>query len=373
MRTVLMTLLTVTAASLSLAGFQAYAIDPLTPNYDYAPMSPNQMQFSAVTQYFSSTANYDDQGGAFEQLDDEHSFSEINTRLRGSYDIAPVWRLTTGARINFVTSQDENEVRTNSELNEVSLGLVYAPVYTLSQRLYLEARGVLALNTIDPVAGDDAINGEAANQALIGARYGYLFSRFELLGSLHYQFLTEGRSARIPYSAGARLMFSDFSVFGSVFGFFSNTFDEFSDNPKERTDVTDRLNAGSLRYYAVDPSLLNSQISFDVALSKKANLMIGVTKTLNGLNAAEGIGIVAGLEFRWGGADINTNRTDIKRARAKRRRGGRVDPDSDFELKEERYDEGLFKPKPKKRKRRRRRRRPIDIDDAIDSTIDDLE
>jgi hypothetical protein len=355
--------------ALGLFASSALAIDPLTPNYDFGPMAPNQMQFSAVTHYFNSTANYDDQGGAFEQLDDEHSFSEVNTRIRASYDIGAVWRLKAGTRINYVTAQDDEDIRTNSELNEVFLGLVYAPVYSLSHRLYLEASGVMALNQIDPDAGDDSITGEGANQALVGARYGYLFGRFEVLGSVHYQYMTDGRSARIPYSAGARLTLGDITIFGSVFGFFSNSFDEFTETPEERTDITDRVNAGSLRYYAVDPSLLNSQLSLDIAVSRQASITLGATKTLNGLNAAEGFGVVAGLEFRWGGADISADKTDIKRARAKRRRGGRIDPESDFELKEERYDEGLFKPKTKKR----RRRRPIDVDKAIDSTIDDLE
>jgi len=350
----------------------AFAQDPTNVYFDFAPFSPDQAQFAADLQYFQSSANYDDSGGAFEDLPGDNSFSELNSRLRASYDIAPLWRLLAGARVASVTSEDDTDSRTNSELNEIQLELVFAPVYQLSHRVYHEAIGTAALNEVT-VDTDAAITGEATNRFRVGARYAYLLGSFELLTSIAFDYLDDGRSSRAPYSAGAKWHLGEWSIYGGVQGFLSVTNDQFSETPQERSAITDRVNGGSFRYYSIDPSLLETQAHVDWMLSETVNLSLGVTKTLNGTNSAEGFGVLGGLAFRWGGTDDSLNKGErVRKKRMKRRRGRRYNPDEDFELREEQYDESLFQRK-KKNKKRRRRRQPIDVDGAIDSTIEDLE
>lgn len=362
--------------AISLLTPSSFGQDSTTTFFDFAPFNPDQVQFSADLLYFQSTANYDDSGGSFEALDDGHSFSEINMRLRGSYDIAPLWRVVGGARVNSVTTEDDVDSRTNSELNEVQLGLVFAPVYQLTQRIYLEAFGTAALNSVETNT-DNAITGEGANRFRVGARYAYLLGSLEFLSSLHFDYLDDGRSSRLPYAVGAKWHLNNLGIYGGVQGFFSATNDEFSETPQQRNIVTDRVNGGSFRYYGIDPALLETQAHVDWMMSEGVNLSLGISKTLNGTNAAEGFGVIAGLAFRWGGTDDSVKKKgSVRKRRIRRRRGGRLELDEDFELREEQYDEELFEKrqrKNRKKKRRRKKRRPIDVDGAIESTIEDLE
>jgi hypothetical protein len=59
---------------------------------------------------------------------------------------------------------------------------------------------------------------------------------------------------------GAQLHLGSLKIIGSLFGTQTVVDDDWTDTPNRRTAVTNRVNGGSNRYGALNPSLIDSQL-----------------------------------------------------------------------------------------------------------------
>jgi hypothetical protein len=240
-----------------------------------------------------------------------------------------------------------------------------APIYTLNSRLYLEGIGTFAVESYDE-STDEALTGEGAHNLKAGAKYSLLLGPVELFSTLHLQWYLDDRAKRLPWRVGAQLHLGSFKIHGSVFGFQSIVDDEWTETPNRRAVVLNRVNGGSARYGALNPSLLDSQLGLGWHPYHDIRFEIGATKTLNGENAAEGLGAYLGFSMYWGGEDTDLSERKKSQRQLLRKK---LAPEDRFKTKQESYDESLFDDGRQKRKTRP----SVDVDKAIEQTVEELE
>jgi hypothetical protein len=231
----------------------------------------------------------------------------------------------------------------------------------------LEFISTFALNTFKDTT-DDVISGEGAHNVYAGAKFSQSLSIIELFTTLHVQWYSDGRSTRLPWRVGSVLHWGSLKLLGSVFGFQSILDDESTDTPTDRTNVTNRVNGGSLRYYAVNPSVVDTQVGVAWQPYHDLYFELGMTKTINGDSFSEGLGAYLAASLYWGGDDGDTN-DSRKRQRKLLRKKQR--PEQRFETKQEAYDEALFNDR--RLERKGRRKKAIDIDNAIDDAVKEFD
>lgn len=341
---------------------------PSIYGYDFAPISPGRFHLSPNVYYFKSEANYDSSGGSYDDLPNGGYYQNISGNLNTAYDMNSHWRVLAGLRLAHATSDDGTFQRTASELNEITLGFLLTPYYAVSTRVYLELIGTIALNTFDDTT-DEVITGEGTHNVMAGAKVSQMLSSLELFASLHLQYFSDGRSARIPWRIGSTLHLGALKLIGSLFGYQSVVDDELTDTPAQRTQVTTRVNGASQRYYSVNPSLLDTQAGIAFQPFPDLQMELGATKTLNGESAAEGLGAYLAVTMYWGGDDGDTAHYRKRRRKILRQK---PKPEERFETKQEDYDEELFR-NDRLKKRQKRRRQAIDVDRAIEDAVLEFE
>ena len=99
----------------------------------------------------------------------------------------------------------------------------------------------------------------------------------------------------LPYGIGHQFLFSRLSIGAELDGYTSLT----SDDSSTKSTVTDRVNAGSLKYYSANPSLMILEGNFKYRYSPTVNFSGGVGTTVAGANTAYGHHLYAGVEFSW--------------------------------------------------------------------------
>ncbi len=271
-------------------------------------------------------------------------------------------------RLAHATSDDGTFQRTASELNEVTFGFMVTPYYAVNTKVYLELMGTVALNTFDDTT-DEVITGEGTHSALTGTKISHMLSFFEIFGSLHLQYFSDGRSARTPWRVGSTVHLGTLKLIGSIFGYQSITDDKSTDTPTDRTNVTSRVNGSSQRYYSINPSLLDTQAGIGFQPFPDLQVELGATKTINGESTAEGLGAYLSVTMYWGGDDGDTASFRKQRRKILRQK---PQPEDRFETKQEDYDEELFNDK-KFKKRKQRRQKAIDVDKAIEDAVLEFE
>lgn len=354
--------------SFALALPNASATDhgPALPSHEFAPLSPGRVHFSTILDYFKSTANYDSEGGGYEDLPNSGSYSNIQTTADVAFDLNARFRLLGALQISRATSSDGNFERTNFALNEGSVGVLVAPLYSLTSRLYLEGIGTFAVESYDE-STDEALTGEGAHNLKAGAKYSLLIGPVELFSTLHVQWYLDDRAKRLPWRVGAQLHLGSFKIHGSVFGFQSIVDDEWTETPNRRAVVLNRVNGGSARYGALNPSLLDSQLGLGWHPYHDIRFEIGATKTLNGENTAEGLGAYLGFSMYWGGDDTDLSERKKSQRQLLRKK---LAPEDRFKTKQESYDESLFEDG---RPKRAKPKPSVDVDKAIEQTVEELE
>ncbi|MGZ3691897.1 MAG: hypothetical protein ACXVAX_10355, partial [Pseudobdellovibrio sp.] len=108
----------------------------------------------------------------------------------------------------------------------------------------------------------------------------------------------EGLSSLLKYGFGGDFRMSQFNLGLNFDGFSSIKDDDNTSTPIARDLVTTRVNAGSRRYYAVNPNSLVGELYLQYNYDKDLSLKIYGGSTVVGSNSANGM--VGGLAFNWG-------------------------------------------------------------------------
>ena len=262
----------------------------------YRSFFANRFDMYLDSQFFKSTSNYD-ANGSKQSLPGTSSFQNISLDTSARFLFFNNLGIYSGFLYNYVDTSTGAVVRNTSALTHYFAGADYQLLATDRWTLYLDFTYLIASTAVD-AAADVAIATNGANEAKAVGVAVYSVDKFRLFTKLGYDFRTEGLSALLLYGAGGEVAVGNVKLGLALDGFSSVKDDDYTSQPLARDAITDRVNAGSRRYYAVNPNLLDAQVYFQYSFGGNMNAKISAGSTITGSNAADGIS--AGLALNWG-------------------------------------------------------------------------
>ncbi len=179
-----------------------------------------------------------------------------------------------------------------------SVGADLQVIHSGPWSLFIDGQYLVANESID-INGDSAIASDGANEAIVSAVGTFESENWRLFAKAGADYRMEGLSALLKYGFGGDYKINQQFYLGLNFdGLSSVQDDEKTSTPILRDLVTTRVNAGSRRYYAVNPNLLSGQAYLQYNFDKDINAKIYGGSTLIGSNSANGV--MAGLVLNWG-------------------------------------------------------------------------
>lgn len=247
------------------------------------PWRKGAWQFSNETSYFTSSANYLERG-VYDDLPNGNSFTATQSDFAGRYHLSRTFSAYTGLSIARVSSSASGLVRENANLTTLFFG---SDIALMRKPLFLaaEVEGALSLDSVEP-STDEALTSDGAHSfagRLIASKK---LSWLEIFGTLGAKYRTESLATLLTWSLGAQKPLGNIDLGFGLSGFESLTGD--GKPAAERVLVTSRVNAGSLRYYAHDPALMEMRGWINWMLSRAWSLNFAVSQTINGTNSAAG-------------------------------------------------------------------------------------
>lgn len=317
------------------------------------------LRFLSEANYFSTESNYSSEGGSFTELEDGRYYKNLRIDVGGQYALSH--RLYLGGALGWARAEsfDGGFTRTNATVTEAQFWGQYV-VFAKPVRLVPELIFMYPFNRIEKDT-DNVLTGEGAMVIQPGVWLTKRWRSFELLSYVGVKYQDEGRATLLPYRIGAQMFLNRFFFGGSLNGYEVVIDDEKLSTPSEKTTVVNRVNGRSLRYYAINPSLMEADAWFGFRFSPTSLFRLGYSQTLNGENTAEGYTIHAGLQF------------ELISASSSRRR--RSPPAEQFEIKKDEYDESLFQEEPQRPRRRRPQPQPQgpSEEELLQDTMNQLE
>lgn len=306
--------------------------------YDEAGRSYKARSWSLdfQTTYYNATANYARGGGEYVSLPDGSKYTLLDFDFGSRYVPSSNWAVYATAQVSNAESQDSFETRRNSTFTKAVLGTDFL-IYS-SKRLdfYPDFSLTLPIERVDATV-DETLNREGAIEAsarMIGRLHWRSLEPYAFLG---FTYRDEGRSSLMPYGLGIEFQLTKWSFGGEVRGYQSVIKDKFTETPQERESVAGR-NGGALRYFSVDPALLETNLWVRGQLNDIWGLKVGGGTSLNGANTSAGWNVIASLSYTFQTGSSTRSRSWRKR------------PTEDTELFQEEINDGvdqkLFTPPP---------------------------
>ncbi len=246
-------------------------------------------------EYFSTNENFANTGGEFAKLGSQSEFSYYKITPQVQYGLNRKWAIV--ADFDFMSGESVNPANTRStnQLTDVTASLLYK---IIKNKFYILPRMKVSIPiaTFDP-AQDGVILNDGALFVEIAAwiERKMLAHRFYLYSG--YKYVADGRAHTIPYEVGVYNSYKGF-VYG--FAFYGNEIaqnDEFLDTPEVRNNRTAQLNAGSKKFYSVNPKSMNISGWVGYRLSRNLIAHIKAETPIDGSNTAKGN--TYSLNFKW--------------------------------------------------------------------------
>ncbi len=263
---------------------------------DYQRFRKGMYEFEAETQYFKTDANYTDGGGSYQKLLYGQSFEIFNFYLKSSYDFSKNSSFYGSLDLANATSNGLTTARSNSSVTGAYLGYAYRP-YNEAFDLVTDFNVLIPFQKTDQNT-DTAINSEGVIEATGLLRAQKDFTTFSALGYAGVTY-RQARSSLVPWGIGVEANYAKWAWGGKVFGYQSVTDDPDTKNKIQRTIVTDRVNASSLYFYSVNPSVVDSEAWVRFKFDNAWALTVGGGTTITGSNTAAGFHAGATIKYSW--------------------------------------------------------------------------
>lgn len=256
--------------------------------------------FKAKESYFSSNENWDKDGNS-STLPNGQSLTVLSSSLSVTHDITDSISAFAILDAVYGKSVGFDFERTRFFPTDLKLGsdiLVYSGFVDLVPELIVNI-------PIDTIAEDtDEV---VLSEGVFDIRAGtYISQHFNFLSGyayIGYAYRAEGRSSLIPYEVQLVKAFGDFQLNAGLWGHQSLQDDEFTDLPQRRRALTSRVNGGSLRFYSVNPSVMELGVSGGLPVSDSFFARVGFSRTLLGSETAIGNTFWASLSYSFGGSN----------------------------------------------------------------------
>lgn len=302
-------------------------------------INSERVHFNIRSEYFRSSSNYDPQGGAYEGLPNGQSYANLLTSVMGQYSWSDRWAVFSKAGLAYAKSNGADTDRTNTQITELGGGLrhklLVRPVFVVP-----EIEFGFPLNRVKP-STDETLTDEGALFLQAGgwfAKHLWHLYNYAYLGA-RYQ--DEGRASLWLYKIGTYINLNGVLIGTELNGYSALTNDTYLDTPEERDDITTRVNAGSLRYYSINPSLAELRFWTGFRFLRGVQMDFGYNQTINGKNTAAGRTFWTQLTWSWN----LSGETPSRRTKRSFQRKSEQQAE-EFNIDAEKYDETLFEDKP---------------------------
>lgn len=269
---------------------------PVLASLPHGPKTwrPWILESSLYVDYLNTTSNFNSNGEE-QALTDGQSLSVLDVELGFRLPMSRSFALSVDSQLSRVESVTNLENRINTGVSWVKVGADY----NLFRSFFdgsIGAEYKMPVFTFDTSTDDSLISSgepsfyfEFMGQKRFGVTKNYFW--------LGYENRDNGLASLGHYGIGSRIYFGKASFALELKGFDTITKDQESGNPLVRTTLTDRVNAGSLHYYAVDPKLLSLNGTLGIRLSRGKRLDLGGHMPLQGINTSQGPSFFVGLAF----------------------------------------------------------------------------
>ncbi|MEZ0392367.1 MAG: hypothetical protein ACAH59_09140 [Pseudobdellovibrionaceae bacterium] len=251
--------------------------------------------FKFQTSYYEAIGNFNKSGSAYDSLPSGSSYNLLQFDFGTRWIPKTNWGIYISGQIANAESKNQIDTRTNSSYTHTVAGtdfMLYSNrTFSLIPDFYL----VLPFTRVD--TGEDLVlNDEGSLEVtsrLIGrARFGF-FRPFAFAG---FTYRDEDRSHLLPYGLGAEIQISRWMLGGELRGYQTVVNDKYSETPQDR-QVVASANGGALRFFSVDPSLLDTNFWLKRDIGEAWNLKLGGGTSLTGTSTSSGWTVFAGLSY----------------------------------------------------------------------------
>ena len=259
----------------------------------------NRFDSDFSVNYFKTEANFASNGSQ-QSLPSGYSFQVIDTAISGRYVLLQDLGLHAGMNIASSEATDILATRRNSTLNYVDIGADYSFFQSRTFALYADLTYRHAVEQI-ATDTDSSLNSDGASEvhATITTLFDVSYMQPFLSGGINYR--TEGLSTLLTYKLGLQTLAGRFTFGGALNGYVSVVDDSKTSSPAERELITNRVNATSKKFYAINPNLLDSDLYLKYSFTPNLALHVNGGYTLTGSNSALGWHAGGGITWGFGG------------------------------------------------------------------------
>ena len=268
-------------------------------NNPYQVFKKNRIDFDLTTNYFKSQANFMADGSQ-QTLLGSNSFQNIEVTPTFRWELIEDIGFIAGVNIASSESSDALSTRKNSTLNRIDVGADYlfwnSDIHEAFFRLiYSHSLEKTEFNT-DSASNSDAAT-EIKPEAIIRFNFDGLYPYAS--GGLNYR--SNGLSMLATYAAGIEARFSEIGLGISVLGRSSIKDDDQTNSSSVRDAVNNRVNAGSKKYFAVNPNSTDLELNMNFSANENLLFKLFGGYTLLGSNSAVGYNAGVAINFNYGG------------------------------------------------------------------------
>ncbi|MBK9324115.1 MAG: hypothetical protein IPM97_14415 [Bdellovibrionaceae bacterium] len=263
---------------------------------DFQRFRRGTYNFELETQYFKSDANYISSGDSFQRLPTGQWYELWNFLIKARYDLSKSSTWYGHLNVGLANSSGFDANRSSSSLADATFGFAYLlyddGIDVISDFNILFPFNKISENT-DAVMNSEGVI-EAGGLLRVQKQFSW-YVPFGYLGGIYRQ----DRSTLLPWGIGSEFQWKTVILGGKIFGYQTIMDDPNKDRKNLRLIVNDRVNGGSLRFYAVNPSLVDSEIYVKFKIGKALSVSVGGGTTLTGSSAAAGFHGTANVTYTW--------------------------------------------------------------------------
>ncbi len=255
-------------------------------------------EFEVATQYFRSEANFTSSGGSYSKLPNGNYFQQLDLNVGSRFVADKDFAFYGYVGIGNSESKSSNITRSNSALSSALLGAEYL-VYSDFIQIIPEISVLVPMEAYSN-SGDTVMNNEGALEVRPALTVQSDFSGSMLwYGKLGFTYRDQGRSFLLPWHAGLEFKLPSSRLGARVSGFHSIADDGDTNNKTARIAASDNVNGGSLKWYAINPSVVSADGYYRFRVADRWVGQVQAGFDLTGTNYAAGFFVGAFLRYAF--------------------------------------------------------------------------
>jgi hypothetical protein len=264
---------------------------------NYKEFRRDRWDFEINSNFFYSEANYENFGDGSTNLSSGNHYQLLNVDFGTRYMPSRNWSLFAVGTMSMAESKNSVATRTNSTFSQFLGGFDFM-MYNGAFQLVPELAFVVPFQEVD-VNSDEVLSNEGVLQFLARVNAQKDFGTLRAYGWIGFNYRGDERSYLMPWGGGLQLKFDSVRLGGEIFGAQSITDDKDTNNKTARNAHIAEVDAGSYKFYSVNPSVVDSNFYATWVVNPQWSLQANVGTTIAGENAAAGFHVGGFIRYSF--------------------------------------------------------------------------